>query len=68
MFMHNKRLQYTVRVSVSSSKSSTVVGSADKSFELAPGKSVKVSLPEVATSTAKGLVCIPAVTKEAAER
>jgi hypothetical protein len=59
--------KYTLQVFVADSKTSTVVGSADKSFELAPKKSMDVSLPKVVSSTKTGLRCTPVVTKEAAK-
>ena len=63
----DSKQRYTVQVLVSKSKTSTVIGSADKSFELAPKKSMDVTLAKVVVSTAKGLVCTPVVTKEPAQ-
>jgi hypothetical protein len=59
----DSKQMYTVEVLVAKSKTATVVGSARKAFDLAPKKSMEISLPKVATSTDKGLACTPVVTK-----
>lgn len=59
--------KYTVNVSVTSKKTSTVVGNATKTLVVASKKSTEFSMPEVASSTQKNLLCIPLVTKEKAK-
>ncbi|WP_457254863.1 hypothetical protein [Pedococcus sp. P5_B7] len=63
----DSKQRYTVQVLVANAKTSTVIGSADKSFELAPKKSTEFTLAKVVVSTAKGLACTPVVTKEPAK-
>ena len=59
--------KYTVNVSVTSKKTSTVIGNAKKTVEVASKKSTEFSMPKVASSTQKDLLCIPLVTKELAK-
>lgn len=56
--------KYTVNVSVTDKKTSTVVGGATKKVQVASKKSAEFSMSEVATSTQKNLLCVPLVTKE----
>ena len=56
--------KYTVNVSLTNKKTSTVIGSASRTVEVASKKSTQFSMPKVASSTQRNLLCIPLVTKE----
>jgi hypothetical protein len=56
--------KYTVSVFVTNKKTATVLGEATKTVEVAPKKSMQFSMPRVAVSTQKNLLCTPLVTKE----
>lgn len=56
-------VKYSVLVSVSSTKTSTVVGSTTKTVTLDPGKSEQFTVDQVATHKGPGLACIAHVTR-----
>lgn len=55
--------RFLVTVSVTKAKTSEVLGSADKTYSITPGKSLKVDLKKVYADDkgAKGRLCVPRV-------
>ena len=57
---------YTVRFSVIRSADSEVLGMKEDDFTLEPGASVDVAFPDITTSRASGIECVPHVTAKPA--